>query len=277
MMYHVFLVISIVVIVSGHEESKDSTTFRDCDMNALIDQIQKLSFENKEIVNFNSKILRENENLKHSIQNLERRVYFVEQNIPIPNSQQSKQEFESSIQSNLFKNLTKNNSPDYLLTAKMNYPVLMSKKVNDNNHTRVKRATSGVVAFSGVVKDTLHNIGDHQEIPFKTVVIDTHSAFHADSGIFTSPAAGYYAVFSTIMTLPGIRLDFLIVRNGNAICYGYSKGLNGDDKLYGTGSTSGIVYLAVGDKIWVKVHEDHHYGSGEMVLRIYSSFMGYRL
>ena len=81
-MYHSFFVISIVVIVLGQDESKD-TVFLDRDVSTLIEQLHKLSLENKKIVNFNSKILRENENLKHSIQNLERRLYVIERNIPI--------------------------------------------------------------------------------------------------------------------------------------------------------------------------------------------------
>ncbi|XP_063425639.1 uncharacterized protein LOC134709407 [Mytilus trossulus] len=281
MMYHAFLVISIVAKVLGQEKSKD-TAFFDRDVNALIEQLHTLSFENREIVNFNSKLLMENENLKHSIQNLERRVHSIERNIPLPINQQHKQGFESSIHANLYKNVTKTNSQGYPLPSKIHHPMLMSKKMNENNHTKdkrqVKRGTSGEVAFSGVVKDTLQNIGDHQDIPFKTVDVDTHNAFHGDSGIFTVPVAGYYAVFATIMTHPGTRLDFLIVKNGQTIGYGYSKGHGySDDEVYGTGSTSAIINLAIGDKIWVKTNGNYHFGSGDMVVELYSSFMGYRL
>ncbi|XP_071160940.1 uncharacterized protein [Mytilus edulis] len=125
-----------------------------------------------------------------------------------------------------------------------------------------KNFVPGVVAFFGVVKDTLKNIGDHQDIPFKTVDFDTHNAFHGDNGIFTVPVPGYYAVFATITTLPGTGLDFLIVKNGQTIGYGYSKGHgSGDDEVYGTGSTSAIINSAIGDKIWIKANGNDHFGS----------------
>lgn len=66
-----------------------------------------------------------------------------------------------------------------------------------------KKFVLGEDVFFGVVKDTLQNIEDHQDIPFKTVDVDIHNAFHGDSKIFTVPVAGYYTVFADIMTLSG--------------------------------------------------------------------------
>lgn len=120
---------------------------------------------------------------------------------------------------------------------------------------------------------TLQNLGDNQEIPFKDIHIDTHSAFHGDSGIYTTAVAGYYAIFATIVTYPDIKLEFSIVSNGKWVCLGRSKAIN----EFGTGSTSGIVYLDVGDKLWAKVLSGGHSGSGNMVLSDYSSFVGFHL
>lgn len=41
--------------------------------------------------------------------------------------------------------------------------------------------------FFAKVSETLQNLGDDQDIPFKNVEIDTHNAFHGDTGIFTTP------------------------------------------------------------------------------------------
>lgn len=117
-------------------------------------------------------------------------------------------------------------------------------------------------------------MGDNQEIPFKDITVDTHNGFHGDSGIFTTPVAGYYAVFATILTYPGIRVEFEITKDGTEISSAYSRG---HSDVYGTGTTSGIVNLNVGDKVWVKVKVNGHTGSGNMVYKGYSSFMGFRL
>lgn len=130
-MYHIFLVISIGVAVSGLNESKYAT-FLDGDVNRLIE--------------INSRILKENENFKHQIYTLanknvelERRVNFIEQNIAVSNNYRKKHGFHSNIQVHLNENLTEINGKGYPFTSKINHPMLMSKNMNDNNHTKDKR------------------------------------------------------------------------------------------------------------------------------------------
>ncbi|VDI59367.1 Hypothetical predicted protein [Mytilus galloprovincialis] len=210
-MCYIILVISIVVVVSGQEESKQ-TAFLDRDVNALIE--------------INSKILKENENLKNLIDTLadknielERRVNFIEKNVQFLKKEGTKNGFERNIQENINDNLTEKYGQVNREIAKKNYPMLMSRNLKDKNHTKDKRhtqrETTGEVAFSAKVSDTLQNLGDHQYILFKTVDVDTHNAFHGDTGIFTVPVAGYYAVFATILTYPGVRVEFQIIHNAN--------------------------------------------------------------
>lgn len=145
MMCYIFLVISIVIVVSGQEESHYSA-FRDRDVNALIGQLHKISLENKEIVNLNSRILKENENLKHFITKLadknvelERRVKIIEKNIPFSNNERKNNGFESNIQKNIYKNMTEKYGQANREIAKKNDPMQMSRNFNAKNHTNAKR------------------------------------------------------------------------------------------------------------------------------------------
>lgn len=146
MMCYIFLVISIVVVVSGQEENNYSSTFRDRDVNALIEELHKLSFENKEIVNVCSRIAKDNENLKTLIhtffdknEEFEQRFNFIEKNIPFSNNQQKNHRSDSNIHDVLPNNLTGIIGQGHRLIAKKNIPMLMPNKIYNNNPVKDKR------------------------------------------------------------------------------------------------------------------------------------------
>ena len=149
-----------------------------------------------------------------------------------------------------------------------------------------KAVETGMVAFSAemsqdvevsggctlVFDNVISNVGDNQDIPFDQVETDTSHSYHGPTGIFTCPRTGVYVFQATLLTLPNIRVQFQIVKEGQLFAAGYSYGA---PDRYGTGTTAGIVMLQKGDKVWVKVHDVHHSGSGHMINGLYSSFMGF--
>lgn len=140
-----------------------------------------------------------------------------------------------------------------------------------------RRSVSVKVAFRAYVTGPISNLGDNQIIPFSSVPFDTHSAFHGDSGVFTSPKSGLYAFFCTILVYYEQRLEFEIVRDGNILAYGGSYGNQAEHKDYGSGTTSTIVQLNAGEKVYVRVHGNIHPSSGQIIFQGFSYFMGFIL
>ncbi|CAG2251885.1 unnamed protein product [Mytilus edulis] len=162
--------------------------------------------------------------------------------------------------------------------------VLQKCDVVDSEHSnqsvvsnQIKRlSASDIVAFRAYVSDPISNVGDNQIIPFRTVQFDSHRAFHGDSGVFTSPKSGLYAFFCTFLVYQGQSLDFEIVKDGHVLAYGGSYG-NKAEHDYGSRTTSTLLHLNAGDKMYVRVHGNHHSSTGNTIYPSFSHFMGFSL
>lgn len=161
---------------------------------------------------------------------------------------------------------------------------LINLDVVDSEHSnqsvvsnQIKRlSASDKVAFRAYVSDHISNVGDNQIIPFKTLQFDSHRAFHGDSGVFTSPKSGLYAFFCTILVYQGQRLEFEIVKDGHVLAYGGSYG-NKAEYDYGSGTTSTLLHLNAGEKMYVRVHSYAHSSTGNTIYPSFSHFMGFSL
>ncbi|XP_063427624.1 uncharacterized protein LOC134711109 [Mytilus trossulus] len=140
-----------------------------------------------------------------------------------------------------------------------------------------RRSVSVKVAFRAYVTGPISNLDDNQIISFRSVPFHTHSAFHGDSGVFTSPKSGLYAFFCTILVYYEQRLEFEIVRDGHILAYGGSYGNQAEHKDYGSGTTSTVVQLNAGEKVYVRVHGNIHPSSGQIIFQGFSYFMGFSL
>ncbi|XP_063427625.1 uncharacterized protein LOC134711110 [Mytilus trossulus] len=144
------------------------------------------------------------------------------------------------------------------------------------NHTK-RLSVSDKVAFRAYVTEHISNLGDNQIIPFRSVPFDSHRAFHGDSGVFTSPKSGLYAFFCTILVYPGQRLEFELLKDGHVLAYGGSYGNQAEHKDYGSGTTSTVVQLNSGEKMYVRVHGNNHPSAGQIIFQGFSYFMGFSL
>lgn len=160
----------------------------------------------------------------------------------------------------------------------VNIDVADSKHSNQSViSNQIKRlSASDKVAFRAYVNEHISNIGDNQIIPFRTVQFDSNTAFHGDSGVFTSPKSGMYAFFCTILVYRGQRLEFEIVKDGHVLAYGGSYG-NKAEHDYGSGTTSTLLHLNAGEKMYVRVHSSAHSSTGNTIYPSFSHFMGFSL
>jgi hypothetical protein len=109
-----------------------------------------------------------------------------------------------------------------------------------------RSAAQDVVAFTARLSPYMTTLGTNQAILFNNVLTNIGNAYHLHGGIFTTPVAGVYVFFVTIMSNPSKVLSVAIVKNDSDICKAYGA-LN-----EGSGSCLTTVHLAVGDDVWVK-------------------------
>ncbi|CAC5405504.1 unnamed protein product [Mytilus coruscus] len=91
-------------------------------------------------------------------------------------------------------------------------------KENAKVSNKIKRlyVPVGVAFRAGVSKITSY-LGDNQIIPFRTVRLDTHKAFHIDN-----------AFFCTMVVFPSKKIEFEIVKGSHIITWGESYGKGAD-------------------------------------------------
>lgn len=135
------------------------------------------------------------------------------------------------------------------------------------------------VAFFGRLDSNLANIGDNHVIPFEEVVSDTHSAFNGQTGVFTCPESGYYYFVVSLLAYPDAHVEAEIKLNGNGIVEVYARGVQANNQVgvFDHGTSGGVLYCNVNDKVWVQVNGDAHHGSGNILYYHYTSFSGFKI
>ena len=96
------------------------------------------------------------------------------------------------------------------------------------------------------------------------------NAYDEYRGIFTCPQSGTYVFMATLLVGFGNKFEAEIVRNGNSFADMYGK----DDHNWAPTSTSAVINLSVGDRVWLRVHSNYH-DSGATLDDSFSSFSGF--
>ncbi|CAG2205485.1 unnamed protein product [Mytilus edulis] len=284
---HLFLLIVAVGGINSNpfveSVSKDAELSLDRTMRILVSEMKNLKDKMQMMEQTHQETVQDNRNLRTLVKSLtskneelESRVYSVEQ---FQRNRHQKDEFEDDFDVLTSSEDISNKSRVAKLGPFENVMKSLRYGIHSGRKTRsvdpISGSDNGVVAFTAEVKDPISGLGDNQVIPFKQEITDTHNAYHEETGIFTCPRAGLYAFFAQLLVYPDVRIEFAIAMNTDALQYaqGYSRGVA--PNKYDSGSAFGIIDLAVGDKVWVYVINDAHEGSGDQVFKLMSSFSGY--
>ena len=110
--------------------------------------------------------------------------------------------------------------------------------------------------FSPNVNKTISRILCHNEnlnlqdtVKFQNLVTNDGNAFDHVTGIFRAPVSGVYYFSVVILSHPANDMETEIVKNGDGIVRTYS----GDSKLWKSGTQTTVLYLEVGDQVWIRI------------------------
>ncbi|KAJ8312543.1 hypothetical protein KUTeg_009916 [Tegillarca granosa] len=92
---------------------------------------------------------------------------------------------------------------------------------------------SNRVAFSAWNVVDFKNLGYHQPIVYKSVLINVGNSYHQTTGIFSPIIPSVYVFYYSIIVAPNVNLNTALV--GNMV----------------------IVYLNDGDNVWVRIETTH--------------------
>lgn len=126
------------------------------------------------------------------------------------------------------------------------------------------------------MNESLTNLGDNQMIPFPDVRTDTHSAFHGPTGLFTCPESGYYYFVVSLLAFRDADVSAAIVVNNYWVVALYAKG-SPTNEAADHGTSGGVVYLHANDRVWVRINQIFHHGTGKMLAKDYSTFSGFKI
>ncbi|XP_013406648.1 C1q-related factor [Lingula anatina] len=108
-------------------------------------------------------------------------------------------------------------------------------------------------------------------VRFDTIVTNFGNGFSIYTGIFTVPMAGTYFFIFHGLTNSDKSSHMELVKNGKLITSGYGNSAQGSGK-FATISSSAILEVKLGDKVWVQVSGGGVYGAQHAP---HASFSGY--
>ena len=89
-----------------------------------------------------------------------------------------------------------------------------------------------------------------KKVVFEKVVSNLGNGYNNNTGVFTAPRKGVYVFLWTMTTYQGHSFEAYLVKNGVDIKYLYING--GPQGGYETGSTSALLELKRGDRVWIR-------------------------
>lgn len=96
-----------------------------------------------------------------------------------------------------------------------------------------------------------------QPLKFNSVLYQVGGGYDISTGIFTTPRAGLYIIFSTIVAAHGESFWSRIVINGSEkagmMAYSYAS-----VDVYQSASNFIVQQLQVGDRVWIKLSSGQH-------------------
>ncbi|OWF53199.1 heavy metal-binding protein HIP-like [Mizuhopecten yessoensis] len=104
-------------------------------------------------------------------------------------------------------------------------------------------------AFSAQMRPSIDHLVIHQTIVFESVVLNEGGAYDNLTGVFTCPVEGVYYFSVSIMSWTDEDIETVLVVNGGRVVSNYAAG----QQHFNVGSSSVVVRLKVGDKVWVHV------------------------
>ncbi|XP_033733110.1 uncharacterized protein LOC117322357 [Pecten maximus] len=104
-------------------------------------------------------------------------------------------------------------------------------------------------AFFTTLGHTLTEVAREQLIIFENVIVNNGGHYDEHSGVFTCDMEGTYVFSWTIFVKDGNYIYSELVRNGNAFAFSGT----GDQHNVDASSTTAVVNLMPGDKVWTRV------------------------
>jgi len=122
------------------------------------------------------------------------------------------------------------------------------------------------VAFSATLRGSLTASQNNQKVIFGKVITNYGNGYK--DGVFTSPTNGLYVFDWTILTIKGRIGGTYLAVNGKFVKYdGWAQG----GSTYASASTSAVLELKKGDKVWIYTSKGYFIHDG------HSSFQGWLL
>ncbi|XP_062589867.1 complement C1q tumor necrosis factor-related protein 4-like [Saccostrea cucullata] len=108
-----------------------------------------------------------------------------------------------------------------------------------------------VVAFTAKLsRDT--TISGHGVVKYDHVLTNWGGAYNSQTGIFTAPYDGLYAISCTLMAQTSNSVHLQIVRNGKKMSILYSA-----SKTFPQSGQTLHLLLNKGDRVWIQNHNQH--------------------
>ncbi|XP_033733112.1 uncharacterized protein LOC117322358 [Pecten maximus] len=125
-------------------------------------------------------------------------------------------------------------------------------------------------AFFTTLGHTLNDVAREQVIIFESIIVNNGGHYDEHTGVFTCDTEGTYVFSWTIYTINGGYIHSDLVKNGNV----FASSLAGDQNFNEASSTTAVVNLIPGDKVWTRITAS---SAGADVLASKSSLCGFKI
>lgn len=129
-----------------------------------------------------------------------------------------------------------------------------------------------IIAFYAQLSADQWNLHANAVVVFGRMILNSGSAYDANTGIFTAPKKGTYVFTWTMLSAQGKHFHTTVVLNGMVMGYNFVDGRTGNSHN-ASGTSSAIIKMKKNDKVWIRTYNRF----GEFAYKTWASFSGYRL